>query len=230
MTSQNNDKQYYLKAADKFGWGPKTARINKQRAQLIQSYLLGKRILEIGCGSGLWVDYFSRLGYDVTGVDFVKEFIDQAKKRFKGNFMVADAQKLPFGNDSFDTVLMISSLEHLDDEAQAIQEAKRAGRRFIIIVPQETPKVLLRRGLIFKHHLDKTHRRVYSRESVKRLLAENGFRIRAIVDTERLPAISVFPELFVAPSFLKRIITRLFFWIFKEKNYYLELMVVADRK
>ncbi len=216
--------------ADKFGWGAKTAKINPRRAKLIESHLRGKKLLEIGCGSGIWVDYFSRRGYEATGVDFVKEFIIRAKKRFQGEFIVANAQKLPFPAHSFDTVLMISSLEHMDEEKKALGEAGRVGKRLIIIVPQETPGILLKRGLIFKHHLDRTHRRVYTKTGIRKLLAQNGFAVKEILEMERLPAISIFPELFVAPRLVKRIITRLFFWLFREKNYYLEIMAVADRK
>ncbi len=56
-----------------------------------------------------------------------------------------------------------------------------------------------------------------------------GFKIIHLQEIERLPSISIFPSLFKAPQVFKRILTRLFFWIFQEENYYLELLVVADR-
>jgi len=225
-----NEKNYYLERANGFGWGPKTAKINFERAKLIETHVSGRRILDIGCGSGIWVDYFARRGYQATGVDFVKSFIVQAKEKYQGNFVVATADKLPFAANSFDTALMISSLEHIDREKAAVSEAGRVAKRLIIIVPQKTPDVLIRRGVVFKHHLDRTHKRVYTERKITQLFAKTGFKIRKTLELERLPAISILPELFTAPRLIKRIVTRLFFWIFNEKNYYLELMAVADKK
>jgi len=227
---KKEERKYYLESANRFGWGPKTARVNPERAKLIERYLIGKRILDVGCGSGIWTDYFTRRGYRVTGVDLIKEFIAQAKKRYRGKFLLADARKLPFRDNSFDTVLMISLLEHIDEEEVVLQEARRIGRRLILIVPQKTPQNLVRRGIVFKHHLDKTHRRVYTKQRIRELFDKTGFKIKEIIELERLPAISLLPELFVAPKLIGRVVTRLFFWVFKEKNYYLELMVIADRK
>jgi len=224
------NKKYYLENANKFGWGPQTARIDPSRAELIKKYLQGKRILDLGCGSGIWVDYFTRRGYKATGVDFVQEFISQAKKKYQGNFTTGGAEKLPFPAGSFDTVLMFSVLEHIDDQKKVLQEAKRVGKRLILIVPQKTPDVLVKRGLVFKHHLDRTHKRVYTKQEIKKVLGEAGFKVRKIIELEKLPAISIFPELFAAPKFLRRLITRLFFWLFREKKYYLELMIIADKK
>lgn len=225
-----DEKEYFLKTANRFGWGPKAAKINPHRAKLIERHLLGERILDLGCGSGIWVDHFSRRGYQVTGVDWVEEFISHAKETYRGEFILADVRRLPFPDDSFDTVLMFSLLEHLDQEEEVLREVRRVGKRLILIVPQATPQALIRRGLVFKHHLDRTHRRVYTQDGIRRLMAENDFGVKEIIEMERLPVISILPELFVAPKIIRRIVTRLFFWLFKERDYYLELMVVADRR
>lgn len=52
-------------------------------------------LLDIGCGTGLSAAAFSRLGFDVQGIDFSSASIDYARKRFaqlglKGSFMSAD--------------------------------------------------------------------------------------------------------------------------------------------
>ena len=225
-----DEKKYYLEKTEQFGWGIKTVKINSDRAKLVKKYLKGNRILDIGCGSGIWVDYFARQGYEATGIDFVQEFISRAKKKYQGNFVTGGAEKLPFPAGSFDTVLMFSVLEHIDNQKKVLREAKRVGERLILIVPQKTPNILIKRGLVFKHRLDRSHKRVYTKNGIKKLLNIAAFKVKNIIKIERLPAISIFPELFIAPKLIRRLITRLFFWLFKEKNYYLELMVIADKQ
>lgn len=40
----------------------------------------GRRLLDLGCGPGLYCSEFCRLGYDVTGIDFSKTSIERAKQ------------------------------------------------------------------------------------------------------------------------------------------------------
>lgn len=224
-----NNKKYYLENADNLEWGFETGHISQERAGLILNNLTGKKILDIGCGSGIWTDFLTNKGFEVAGIDFVSEFIQKAKKVRKGKFIEAQAEKLPFADKSFDTVLLINVLEHVDDDHQVLKEAGRVGKRVVINVPQQTPKPLFQRGLLYKHYIDRSHQRVYSKKSLRQLFKKAGFKKVKIMETERLPAISVFFELFKGPSWLKRVVTRIFFWIFKEKNYYLELFAVVTQ-
>jgi len=224
-----NNKKYYLKNADNLEWGFKTGYISQERADLILNSLAGKKILDVGCGSGIWTDFLTNKGFEVTGIDFVSELIQKAKKVRKGKFIEAQAEKLPFADKSFDAVLLINILEHVDDDHQVLKEAGRIGKRVVVNVPQQTPKLLFQRGLLYKHHIDRSHQRVYTKSSLRQLFKKTGFKKVKIMETERLPAISVFFELFEGLSWLKRVATRIFFWVFKEKNYYLELFAVAKK-
>ncbi|MCL2035318.1 MAG: class I SAM-dependent methyltransferase [Oscillospiraceae bacterium] len=44
-----------------------------------------KRLLDLGCGPGLYAERFHRAGYSVTGIDFSKRSIEYAKKQAKRN-------------------------------------------------------------------------------------------------------------------------------------------------
>jgi ubiquinone/menaquinone biosynthesis C-methylase UbiE len=88
------------------------------------------KILEVGCGAGLSTRYIAKK-YDVeiVGVDISEKMIDKAKKRNKGlenaEFLVADAQKLPFEDDTFDIVFTESVVSVVPNQLKAIKEFKR---------------------------------------------------------------------------------------------------------
>jgi ubiquinone/menaquinone biosynthesis C-methylase UbiE len=222
------DKNYYLQAAEQFEWGPGKENLKPYRIKLLQKHLKGNTILDIGCGSGAWTNYLAEQGFNSTGVDFVEQFIKQAKEIYKGSFIVSNAEKLPFDKNQFDTVFLVSILEHLKDDLTALKEAARVGKRIIFVVPHQTPDQWLKNGLIFKHNLDKSHQRTYSIKEIKKLARKADLELITIDKIERLPAVNILPLLFHAPELVKKIIQKLFFTLFKEKNYYLELLVVCE--
>lgn len=108
-------------------------RFENMRYKLVAAEVDG-RVLDIGCGRQplrkfLTKDckYFS-LDYPSTG-----KTLYGARP---GTF--GDAHKLPFANESFDTVIMLEVLEHLTDPLIALQETSRivtTGGRIIISTP-----------------------------------------------------------------------------------------------
>lgn len=90
----------------------------------------GKRVLEIGVGLGADHEQWAAAGSDLTGVDLTQRAIDHTRNRFSGlglesNLLVADAECLPFGNESFDIVYAYGVLHHSPDTAKAVSEALR---------------------------------------------------------------------------------------------------------
>ena len=102
----------------------------------------GLRVLEIGCGMGTDGAQFAAAGADYTGIDLTEAAIDLARKRFatsglKGEFRVADAEKLDFADESFDVVYSHGVLHHTPDIESAIMEIHRVlktGGRAIVML------------------------------------------------------------------------------------------------
>lgn len=102
------------------------------------------RILEVGCGSGIYALVLDKLlnkGF-YTGIDL--EFKRGSKgiknriKKIKSRFKIMNAQNLSFKNSSFDLVLSFSSLEHIKDDFKALKEICRVlkkGGSFFLFVP-----------------------------------------------------------------------------------------------
>jgi 2-polyprenyl-3-methyl-5-hydroxy-6-metoxy-1,4-benzoquinol methylase len=86
---------------------------------LEQAGLIGGKVIDIGCGAGEHTIMLTRLGYDVTGVDFAPHAIETARTNaathgVDAHFEVADALHLP--SEGYDTVLD-SALFHVFDNA-----------------------------------------------------------------------------------------------------------------
>ncbi len=93
----------------------------------------GLHVLEIGCGLGTDGAQFVEAGAIYTGVDLTDAAIELARKRFEfssltGRFQTADAENLPFPNDSFDLVYSHGVLHHTPDTQQAVREVHRVLR------------------------------------------------------------------------------------------------------
>lgn len=95
--------------------------------------IAGARVLEVGCGAGDFAVHLARLGADVTAVDFSPAAVEIAQGKTGGDganvrLLTADAQHLPFENESFDIVFSCECLEHLPDPQQALREMARVCR------------------------------------------------------------------------------------------------------
>ena len=93
----------------------------------------GKRLLEVGCGMGTDLLQFARGGARVTGVDLTSRSIEISRHHLElygasGDFATADAETLPFADESFDVVYSNGVLHHTPDTARAVREIHRVLR------------------------------------------------------------------------------------------------------
>lgn len=219
---------YYLKNANYLGWGEK--QLDTQRVELIRQFLIGKKVLDIGCGKGYYVDYLARKGFDVVGVDFVPEFMEEAKKDKQGKFIKADALKLPFNEKEFDSVLIFDILEHGDD-ISLLKEANRvASKRVMVIVPKKVDERLASSGVIFRHYLDKSHLREYEEIDLRNLAKKCGLSIKTIIPIHPLYNETIFFALFDGPNLLRKIVRKLVLLLLPRRNYPTEIFVVMDKR
>lgn len=219
----------YLKFSGNFGWGVESAKLDMERANLLRRFIVGKKILDVGCGSGLYVDYLSKQGFNVTGLDFAEEFISFAKKERAGAFVLGGAQNLPFADKEFDTVLLFDVLEHVDDK-KILMEAKRvAKKRILIIVPRTVDEELANSGMIFLHYIDKSHLREYIEEDVKALAKACNLRLVHIQPVHSIYNETVFMALFKGPTLLKKIIRKVILMFLSKKYYPTEIFAVMEK-
>lgn len=220
---------YYLQTAAKHGWGEKNAALDKERLELLKKFTVGKKTLDIGCGYGLYVDFLASLDFDSFGVDFVDDFIKSAQKNRKGTFIKAEAEKLPFKEDSFDTVTLFDILEHCDDKRVLLEAKRVSSENILIIVPRAVDHTLEKSGVIFKHYLDKSHLREYTREDIRKLAGSVGLKVVFIKPVHRLFNETIFSALFNGPLIFKKMVRKAVLLLLPQKPYPTEIFAVLHK-
>lgn len=133
----------------------------------------GNKILEIGAGDGRDSIFFAKKSNEVTGIDIAPGAIEMAKKNAQSagmldkiTFQVGDAERLQFGDSSFDGVFSISVL-HATDLNLSLKEIARVlrhGGKAIIYLYEKTNE-------------DGQEYWFMKREDVEDLLHKNSFSI-----------------------------------------------------
>ena len=112
--------------------------------------LQGKRILDMGCGTGELTVRMNLLGFETMGIDVHGRALDLAKILAVENglpettFVENNAERLPFAENSFDIVTMFSVLEHVDDQMlinSLLPELKRICRGLVYVLVPNRLKV-----------------------------------------------------------------------------------------
>jgi ubiquinone/menaquinone biosynthesis C-methylase UbiE len=110
-------KEYDFKEGDKF-------RPIFRRAEGV------KRVLDIGCGSGLWAKLFLEAGdVEYVGLDQNAAMLEVARNRYPGvEFVHSNGRAMPFADGSFDLVFTAAVLQHnrhIPDKEELAEEIKR---------------------------------------------------------------------------------------------------------
>ena len=86
----------------------------------------GRRLLDVSCGQGGMLRFAAKAGLEAFGLDLSTIAAKKARDLNKAAAVnVADAERLPFGNDAFDYVTNIGSVEHYFHPFSAAQEMSR---------------------------------------------------------------------------------------------------------
>jgi len=139
-------------------WGEAFDRMTQEAPFLANSYrlygkLLGeitgqrhfKRVLDVGCGSGLQTVFLADHADEVVGIDIAEEFLVVAQERCRGKrnvtFKAADARTLPFESGSFDAIFSYGDvLSHIVDgyDRAAAEMSRVAASGAILSIEADT--------------------------------------------------------------------------------------------
>ncbi len=93
------------------------------------------RILDLGCGTGLYTERLMKMGFDVVSLDYSMEMLRVAKGKMDSEFIRGDAMSLPFRDSVFDGIVAVTSFEFFPDPKGAIEEMRRVVKNggFIVV-------------------------------------------------------------------------------------------------
>ena len=145
----------------------------RERRWLLERAVRGLRpgtALDVGAAGGGNTRVLRSLGWRATALEYGADGAQVAHER--GLAVVrGDATALPVADGSLDLVVAFDVLEHLEDDASAVAEVRRAlrpGGRFLVAVPAD-PR------LWSAHDEAVGHVRRYTRPELTGLLADGGF-------------------------------------------------------
>lgn len=114
--------------------------VKRYEAALLLDFLApssGEKILDVGCGTGLFTQDVIRCGAIVTGMDLSLPMLHKAIQRTEHNVFTGvcgEMSALPFANSSFDKTFSMTAIEFVEDAYKAITELERVTRRGGLIV------------------------------------------------------------------------------------------------
>ena len=150
--------------------------------------LEGRRVLDVGTGTGRAAIVLAAAGAHVTGVDASPEMLRVARERASSRgvavtFDAGDAHALPFEAASFDVVVSLRVLMHTPGWRQCVGELCRVARGTVILdYPAALSAAALqacarRVGRWLGREVEAY--RVFTARAISRELARHGFRVRA---------------------------------------------------
>lgn len=147
---------------------------------LRRSCLSGKKVLDVGCGTGLFMQVASESSFEVWGHEISQGMASEARKRCDPSRVIVKDLAEFSGEQEFDAVTLWHVFEHMPDPEAALREIHRILRDdgvLILEVPSaESLSLRLFRssytGLLVPEHLF-----FWSEASLRQILARQGFMV-----------------------------------------------------
>lgn len=200
-------------------------QVNKNKIHILDRWVQGNRILDVGCGSGAYAKHLSNNGLIVFAIDIE----DRISNKGGINFINTKVPPIPTKDNVCDTLILFDVLEHVDEE-KIMKEVKRVTcQRLILSVPSDNNGFLPLYGLSHLHNVDKGHLREYNPDSIRTLMKSFGFHIVHIQPQYPDNIQFVLKELF-KPTFIGFFLKKItLIWIkFLTRFNFIQVRVPAD--
>lgn len=196
-----NEKYFYSKEAPKYDqkrWSSRVGQyIDQTQKDIVRAMLpdvSGRKILEIGGGTGRFSLLLAMLGGEITALDVSREMLNIIKRKAeeanlseKISMVQADAsQKIPFSNETFDFCIAINTLSHIKNPNNLLEEVHRVLKPkgiFLSNYPNLT-SCYFPFGIIVnlreRSFWNEVFTKWYSLPEIKKLYKKNGFSVTMV--------------------------------------------------
>ncbi|HEY0025770.1 MAG TPA: class I SAM-dependent methyltransferase [Longimicrobium sp.] len=167
------------------------ARYNRASLALLRPWIAGRklgRVLDVGCGTGNLAGALAEWGAAVdayVGVDLSPAMLDIAAPKlgaggWPGAAAAGSALALPVATASFDTAVCASNLHYWPGTGAGLSEIRRVlrpGGRLLLVDWDRAPLRMRVLNLWMRRALRVEYQRMYSRQEIRALLHDTGFRV-----------------------------------------------------
>jgi 2-polyprenyl-3-methyl-5-hydroxy-6-metoxy-1,4-benzoquinol methylase len=157
------------------------------RVMYLQRPQAGAQLLDVGCGSGQFLDRMRSLGWTVRGLDPDPAAVEVATSRGL-DVRLGQLGPKTYGDSTFDAVCLSHSIEHLADPGAVLSECRRVLKPDGVLVVA-TPNLDSWGHRLFGAswiHVDPPrHQHLFRKASLLRLMRDRGLRVDAAFTTSR---------------------------------------------
>jgi len=175
----------------RFG-GPIGAIVAGTQARVLTNFvgrIPGRRILDVGTGTGRAALLLARGGAQVTGVDASEEMLGIARQHaaeqgVSARFLPGDAHNLDFHDRSVDVAISLRVLMHTPNWRRCVAELCRVADQLVVVDYPSAMSFALIESLVRRvtHALGARTEpyRVFSHRSIVDAFTRNGFRVQSV--------------------------------------------------
>jgi ubiquinone/menaquinone biosynthesis C-methylase UbiE len=159
-----------LHREDVYGSGPPVDLVAEDIYELVLRNV-GSTVLDVGCGVGPYVTRLTAAGKRCVGIDINPAAVATARELGR-DVREMSAYSLEFPDSSFESVIMIETLEHLPEYERALAEAARVATQTIVVtVPDISVLPLMSKKQVVPWHLlESTHVNFFSPDLLRTTL------------------------------------------------------------
>jgi len=188
------------------------------------------KLLDIGCGSGIFLRRLGFLGWDTYGIEFDSSAaIHAAKNMQPGRVFVGKIEEYNDHIGSFDVITMIHVIEHLADPVAVLSKCRellRTGGKLVISTPNSSSWGARIFRKFWRGWEPPRHLYIYNPENLSKLVSSAGLRVQEVF-TPSNASVIVWNESFRVlwlnrgihePGFWKKVIkgsVSLVMWLFE---------------
>ena len=155
--------------------------LGRQRRELRTMYIGSGspgRLLEVGCGSGRFLNRMRKAGWAVEGIDFDPVAAARVEKRFGIPVAVGSLPELGYPEGEYDVVAMSQVIEHVADPVALLKECRRVlrpGGRLVLSTPNARSLAHRLHGRHWRGLEPPRHQHVFTPAALARCARDCGF-------------------------------------------------------
>lgn len=154
-----------------------------KRRRAIERFVNRGRVLDVGCGSGSFLAYMRKHGWQVQGLDISPYAVDYAQNALGLDVVQGELPDLQYEDRIFELITMWNVFEHLYNPAATLRECRRLLKPrglLAIAVPNLSGLGAKIFGPAWVGYDVPRHLYTYSPETLRAMLQNNGFRLHKI--------------------------------------------------